>query len=129
VALLKANWDGIISEIRSLRDRRPTIIRTMDIYNPYVAEDQAADTWPGDAGTDFQVLNPYLNEVNAYIVASSAANGILVAPVHTAFNGASGNEDPAAKGYLSFDGLHPSALGQKVIADLLRSLGYATTVP
>jgi hypothetical protein len=64
VKTFKTNWDGIISEIFALRRSRPTLIRTMDIYNPYVNEDQAADTWPNDGGNDFQVLNSYLNEVN-----------------------------------------------------------------
>jgi lysophospholipase L1-like esterase len=129
VASLKANWDGIISAILSLRRGRPTVIRTTDIYNPYVTQDQNADTWPADAGTDFQVLNPYLNEVNAYIAASSAAGGIQVAAVHAAFNGVLGNEDPAAKGYIAFDGFHPNAEGHRVIANLLRGLGYAATLP
>src|SRR5688572_29237313 len=34
VAAFKANWDGIVEEIKNLRSGRPTIIRTMDIYNP-----------------------------------------------------------------------------------------------
>ena len=129
VAAFKANWDGIIQEIKSLRSGRPTIIRTMDIYNPFVTVDQASDSWPGDGMNDFQALNPYLSEVNAHIAASSAANGILVAPIHLTFNGASGAEDPAAKGYISFDGFHPNGLGHRVMGQLLRGLGYAVTVP
>jgi lysophospholipase L1-like esterase len=47
------------------------------------------------------------------------------AKVYLAFNGPSGDEDPAAKGYLSFDGLHPNDTGHRVIAGKLRLLGYA----
>ena len=43
-AALKANWSGIIAQIRQLRHGRPTIIRTMNIYNPFVNVDQASDS-------------------------------------------------------------------------------------
>ncbi|MDO8496244.1 MAG: GDSL-type esterase/lipase family protein [bacterium] len=115
VAQLKSNWDGIITEILSLRSPSNTIIRTMDIYNPYVSSDTVAD---------FLVFKPYLDEVNSYIVSTSEASGILVAKVYLTFNGVNGDEDPITKGYLATDGFHPNDAGHKVIADLLRALGY-----
>jgi lysophospholipase L1-like esterase len=129
VAALKTNWDGIIGQIRLLRRGRPTIIRTMNIYNPFVNIDKVSDSWPGDGVNDFEALKPYLEDVNAYIAVTAAAKGILTADVYHAFNGANGDEDPSSKGYLAFDGFHPNALGHSVIASLLRSLGYAVTVP
>jgi lysophospholipase L1-like esterase len=78
---------------------------------------------------DFQALKPYLEDVNAYIASSSAANGILSADVYHAFNGPNGDQDPSSKGYLAFDNFHPNALGHFVIASLLRGLGYAVTIP
>jgi len=129
VAALKANWNGIIGQIRRLRRGRPTIIRTMNIYNPFVNIDKASDSWPGDGVNDFEALKPYLEDANAYIAAASAANGVLTADVYHAFNGANADEDPSSKGYLAFDGFHPNALGHFVIASLMRSLGYAVTVP
>ena len=74
VNTFKANWDGIINEIFALRRFRPTLIRTMDIYNPYVDEDLAADTWPNDGGNDFQILNGYLDQVNSHIALTSTAH-------------------------------------------------------
>ena len=38
VAMFMPNWDAIVQQILTLRDKRSTIIRTMDIYNPFVAE-------------------------------------------------------------------------------------------
>ena len=40
VTKFKTNWDGIISEILIRRGITYTIIRTMDIYNPWVATDK-----------------------------------------------------------------------------------------
>lgn len=123
LATFKTNWDGIIREIRALRWVGGTIIRTMDIYNPYVAIDMATDSWPieGDGVYDYEVLKPYIIEANNHI----AMSGIPYAHVYEAFNGTSGNEDPIAKGYISFDGLHPNAAGHRKIAELLRGLGYS----
>src|SRR5215471_11233472 len=71
VATFGANFNAILAEVRSLRGSRNTIIRTMDIYNPYVNEDRAQDTWPNDQGNDFQVLKPYIEAVNNQIAATA----------------------------------------------------------
>jgi lysophospholipase L1-like esterase len=121
VAEFKPNWDALLQELLALRDRRTTVMRTLDLYNPYVAEQKARG--------DFDELRPFLDAVNAHIRNTAEANGILAARVHAAFNGASGEEDPVAKGYISSDGLHANDSGHKVIADQLRELGYAPLVP
>ncbi|MGI8656072.1 MAG: GDSL-type esterase/lipase family protein [Pyrinomonadaceae bacterium] len=38
VATFKANWSAIIAEILALRSTSNTVIRTMDIYNPFVKQ-------------------------------------------------------------------------------------------
>jgi lysophospholipase L1-like esterase len=131
VATFKANWDAILAEIMSLRNPAKTILRTMDIYNPYIADDRSADSWPDDDGlTDLQALKPYLDEVNAHIAATVASHSIPYAQVYLAFNGPSGEEDPRIKGYISvLDGLHPSKAGHRQMAELLRGLGYAPLFP
>ena len=40
VAKLKTNWNAITAEVLELRSTRNTIVRTMDIYNPYVRTDK-----------------------------------------------------------------------------------------
>ena len=117
VVQFKSNWDAIVAEILAQRDPRNTILRTMDIYNPFVAVDRL--------GERFTILNNYLNQVNAHITASAALNNIPCAKVHEAFNGASGEEDPILKGFISIDGLHPNDRGHEAIAGALRQLGYA----
>jgi lysophospholipase L1-like esterase len=117
VSTFEQNWSAILTQLLSLRGTSNTIIRTMDLYNPYVA----ADMQKGD----FDTLEPYLDEVNNYIHSTAAANGIPVANVHQAFNGADGRSDPNTQGLLAVDGFHPNDAGHKVIADQLRALAYA----
>jgi len=124
-AKLETNWDAITAEVLTLRSTGNTIVRTMDVYNPYVSTDQASDTWQNDGGlNDFQVFKSYVDEVNQHIAATSTTEGVPYAKVYLAFNGANGDVDPRSKGYLSFDGLHPNDTGHRIIAGELRQLGY-----
>jgi lysophospholipase L1-like esterase len=130
VIKFKSNWDGIIDEILIRRGVTYTIIRTMDIYNPWVTTDKAKNTTPDKSettvkGNDFQVLKYYLDQINGHIATTTANNLIPSAQVYLTFNGANGDEDPIAKGYIARDGLHPSDAGHQFIASLLRGLGYA----
>ena len=117
VSTFEPNWDAIVVEILKLRNPGKTIIRTMDIYNPYVAADMKSGI--------FDTIEPYLDEVNNHIHANGQANGIPVAAVHQAFNGADGKTDPGTLGLIAADGFHPNDAGHKVIADQLRTLAYA----
>jgi lysophospholipase L1-like esterase len=131
VATFKSNWDGIVQEILLRRSTFNAIIRTFDIYNPWVKTDKAANTFsdkrePAYAkGTDFQVLKYYLAQINNHIATTTTNNSVPFAKVQASFNGVNGDEDPIAKGYIASDGLHPSDAGHQMIADLLRGLGYA----
>lgn len=117
VATFIPNWDAIVKQILALRNKNATIIRTMDVYNPFVAELMVQGA--------FHTVEPYLDQVNRHIAASAKANGIPLAQVHLAFNGPNGDEDPAGKGLLAIDGIHPNDNGHQVIANALRALGYA----
>ena len=116
IALFKTNWNAIIAQVLALRSTRDTIIRTMDIYNPVV-----------DLLKLFGVFNqvkPYLDDLNRYIHVTATANRIHVARVYREFNGPNGDQDAAAKGYISGDGIHPSPAGHDAVARLLRELSY-----
>lgn len=134
VAKLETNWDAITAEVLELRSTRPTIVRTMDIYNPYVRTDIVSNTWPYDGRmgdmNDFEVFKIYFGQVNSHIATTSNTKGVPYAQVYLAFNGTNGDEDPKSKGYLSFDGIHPNNTGHRIIADELRKLGYVpSTIP
>ena len=117
VSTFEPNWDAIVTEILKLRNPSKTIIRTMDIYDPYVAADMKSGI--------FATIEPYLDEVNNHIHTNAQANSIPVAAVHQAFNGADGTTDPGTLGLIAADGFHPNDAGHKVIADQLRTLAYA----
>jgi lysophospholipase L1-like esterase len=125
VATFRANWNAILNEVLSLRSTSNTVIRTMDIYNPFVNEDRARDTWPNDQGNDFQVAKVYLDQINNHIVTTSAARNIPCARVYRAFNGPNGDVDAGDQGLIAFDGLHPNGRGHQLIAELFRNLGYS----
>jgi lysophospholipase L1-like esterase len=115
VAQFQSNWDSIISELLALRTPQETIFRTMNVYNPYVEIDMATG--------DFAILEPFLRQVNDHISMTAAANGILLADIHSAFNGDSGEEQPTD--LLAFDQFHPNEAGHETIASELRALGYS----
>jgi lysophospholipase L1-like esterase len=125
VAKLKTNWDAITAEVLELRATSNTIVRTMDIYNPYVRTDKISDTSQNDGGmNDFQVFKRYVDQVNYHIATTSYTSGIPYAEVYLTFNGTTGDEDPKSMGYLSFYRVHPNNTGHRIIADELRKLGY-----
>jgi lysophospholipase L1-like esterase len=113
----KNNWDGILVEILALRSRDATVLRTMDVYNPFVAEQKALGI--------FDRLKPYLDEVNLHIASTATTAGIPYARVYAAFNGPNGEEDAVAKGYIAADLVHANDLGHMVMAEALRATGYA----
>lgn len=131
VATFKSNWDGILIEILSRRSVSNTVIRTMDIYDPWVQADKATNTFADNRepvesrGNDFQVLKFYLDQINNHIASTASNHFIPYAQVYAAYNGANGDEDPITKGYIASDGLHPSTAGHQAMANLLRALAYA----
>jgi hypothetical protein len=102
-----ANFTDIILQIKSLASPN-VVILTSDVYNPSIS----AKTASGSSA----VLLPLITQIDNSIHAISAANGLGVVGVYSAFNGATGLEDPIAKGYVAPDGVHPSTLGYQVIA-------------
>jgi len=130
VADFKQNWNKIMAEIIRLRKNNGVVVRTMDIYYPYVNEDKAADSWPGDGGTnDYQELKPYLIEVNRHISLATSQQNVRYARVSLYFNGCTLDQDPDDRGLISADGFHPNETGHQTIANALRQLGYNNPIP
>ena len=115
VETVKGNWNAIIAELLSLRSTSDTIIRAAGLgYTPYLDTEESPDSHPSEGElNDFQIFEPYLDEVNRHIAITAGDNGIPYAEVHL------------DKGYISPDGVHPNDEGYEVIAKRLRELGYS----
>jgi hypothetical protein len=117
----RADLSAIYSEMLTLRDDAPIIIRAYDAYNPFYSafvEHGVYDECLGCMETYNQVIHQAAEEF-----------GIPVARVFDAFNGPNHDQDPRDKGLIGFDGIHTSAEGSTLIAELLRDLGYEYTQP
>lgn len=106
----RSNWDAIVMEVQEAAGGDPELL-AVDLYNPFVSDLQMRGL--------LDRLQPFLDAVNDHIAVSADTHDIGVAPVHAAFNGEDGREDPVARGLISDDGLHPSDDGHALIADLL----------
>lgn len=115
-ANFQTNYDQILTEIKTLNTNPNTVLRTVTIYNPYVAQDTADNT--------FSIYKSYMDQYNGYIWDKALAKGFLVADVYYEFNGRLGTDDPVAKKLIYTDGIHPSQTGMAVIANTLRSIKY-----
>jgi len=115
VARFERNWDAIVDELAALTAGHPAVTVTMDIYDPFAGTEAGL----GGGPALLAVFLPYLDEVNAHIGSTAAAHRMEVAPVHAAFNGPNGREDPIAKGLMAPDVIHPADPGHQRLADLL----------
>lgn len=106
------NFTAILSQIRALNGKHDAAVLVADVFNPRVQQQT-------DDGT-LGVFIPFYSAINADIHSISSANGIGVAGVYQAFNGADGTEDAGAKGYLMPDG-HANELGHQEIAALFEN--------
>ena len=114
VTTFGTNWSAILSQVDRLTAPRRAVVRVMDVYYPFAVSD----------GTDAAVLASYWSALNAHIASSMKAREAPLAGVFAEFNGASGTEDPVAKGYIAPDGLHLSDDGARAIAALFRTNGW-----
>ncbi|MGD2145025.1 MAG: SGNH/GDSL hydrolase family protein [Anaerolineae bacterium] len=114
----KADVEGIIAEMVSVRSPSEALIRTQDMHPYYVMEQKEAGC--------FEVTDAYWREANAHIRSVARAHGIPVAQVYDAFAGESGTEDPRDRGLVS-DGAHTTPKGAALMAECYRDLGYEYT--
>ncbi|MDQ3912549.1 MAG: SGNH/GDSL hydrolase family protein [Actinomycetota bacterium] len=111
---VEGEWTAITAELLSLRSTSDTVVRVAGLgYTPYLDTGEVPDSRRGDDElNDFQIFEPYLDEVNRHIATTASSNGIPYAEVHL------------DKGYIGPDGVHPTDEGYEVIAERLRELGY-----
>lgn len=115
-----ADLNAIYDEILRLRGGAPTIIRAFEYWH-------RPSLWEEDGVQD--ACKVCMDKVNATLREAAAAHNVPIAQVSDVFNSPARDEDPSEKGYIGADGLHASDEGQRVIADLLRRLGYDPIAP
>jgi hypothetical protein len=114
---LKEIW----AEIFRIRGNKPIILRGTDLYNPLIS------SWK-ENGIYEECTTCWENLSDAARKAAEAY-GIPFLARLDAFNGPNHDEDPAAKGYITEDGEHPSVLGAQFTAELLGEMGYDPVPP
>jgi hypothetical protein len=106
----------IFDEVVKLRDGRPTLMRSLDLYVPVVATWRKAGVY--DACTaDWSAFADVQREV-------AAAHDVPLVSMYDAFNGPRHDQDPVTKGYIGPDGIHTTAAGKSVILGALDATGY-----
>jgi lysophospholipase L1-like esterase len=76
----------------------------------------------------FDVCLEFWKNNNNAIHQAAHEMGVPVAKIFDAWNGLDHRDDPNDKGYTK-DGVHPNETGARVIADLLREIGYEMVIP
>lgn len=117
-----ANLDAILAQIGTLRAGKPTLVLVTDIYNNGIAAQPAND--PDGPGTGVDIWKPIVDAQNKVICAVAKAHAALCVDIYHPFNGPKGLSSPDEAGYLGPDGVHPSQLGQDVIAEAMSKVGY-----
>ena len=114
----------MFERIAALRAGKPTILRAINRYNDWIG-------WPGHP----EAAEPAGVAATAAVVAAwnemicgaAEANGFSCADISTAFNGKDGTQ-PSGE-LLAADYIHPSDLGNEMIAAILASHGFEPLVP
>jgi hypothetical protein len=116
-------WSEVFKEMLALREGKPTIIRALDFYNPYISGYEKC-------GAEMQTsCIQCCGTFNDAIRLAAEANHIPLVSVYDLFNGPNHVEDPREKGYIGNDGFFPSTEGAKAIANHLRDAGYEPVSP
>jgi lysophospholipase L1-like esterase len=112
----RTNLDGILRQVRALRDGRPTLLRVTTDYNDLIGD----PSLPAIAG---RVGKPFHDTETAATCMVARAYAARCVDTYHAFNGPNGTR-PATK-LLGADHTHPNARGHRLIARLLIQAGFS----
>jgi len=121
VAEYRPLYDELFSTIVEWRAGRPTILLALNKYSDWIG-------WTaGNLTRQLERTTTMVHDAwNEMICASAEEHGFECVDVYHAFNGSAG--DRAAGDLLAPDYIHPSDLGNEVIAQLLTDVGFVPLV-
>jgi lysophospholipase L1-like esterase len=120
--IFRPKLERIFSQIVSLRTGKPTIFRTINVYNDWIGVLGGVVSSEGTNAT-----RAVIDAWSAMTCTAAQANGVTCADIYHAFNGSDGLKP--APDLLAQDTTHPSDKGNAVIAGVLVDLGYAPLAP
>lgn len=113
----------IFKEMIALRDGKPTIIRALDFYNPYLdRQEKCGEEMKTEC---IQCSKTFSDSIRI----AADANHVPLVSIYDLFNGVDHDEDPREKGYIGGFGFFPSTEGFIAIADRIREEGYEPITP
>ena len=120
--IFRPKFESVYAQIVALRAGKPTIFRTINVYND----------WVGQPGSDLppeatNATRDFLDAWSAMVCKAAQANAFTCADIYHAFNGPDGLIP--SLDLLAGDYTHPSDKGNELIARVLSDLGYAPLVP
>jgi lysophospholipase L1-like esterase len=118
---------SVYSQIVALRAGKPTIFRTINMYNDSIGgtDGQTGQVTPPEATNPTRAL---YDAWSGMICKAAIANGFRCADTYHAFNGPDGLKVAVGVLTASTSNGHPSDKGNEVIAKVLADLGYAPLV-
>lgn len=128
-----ANVGAILDEIAALRDGRPTAIRVVTSYDPYVGTARASEWWgfeEADRAAFEAGFGAALTAFNASLCAQAAAHDARCVDTRTAVNGPAWDQEalpepaPGALVKGGDDHVHPTAAGHELVAATIAALGF-----
>jgi lysophospholipase L1-like esterase len=108
--------DGVLDEIATLREGKPTVVRVLTFYNDLVG-------WPPFSPENETASVNVIDAFDSVICDAAAAHEAACVDVYHAFNGADGRQ-PAGD-LLEGDYTHPNQAGHQKIAEVLFAAGIA----
>jgi hypothetical protein len=112
-----ADADAIMSELVALRSPTDALVRTINLWVPFVPTFEAMELGP--------VVRANFDTLNDGLVAAATAHDIQIVDANEALMGLDGAGDPVTLGYVQAgDELHLTEQGVSEVARLLRELGY-----
>jgi len=120
--IFRPKFESVYAQIVALREGKPTIFRTINLYNDCIG--WTGGDLPPEATNATRVV---VDAWSAMVCETAQANGFTCADIYHAFNGPDGLT-PSAN-LLAWDYTHPSDKGNEVIARVLADLGYGPLAP